>query len=694
MKRRNILFFLLLLIFNYIPITNRGNSISDKADSLRLTMNEIDDEKDKFDFLLKIGDIYKSYDLDSALLYYQSANVLAKSLRYNEGIADSWYRQIIAYKYKNEYDSVEVLIEKYIDISLNNTDSVRIAKGYFQYGMLMKEMDLNELGINYCKKSISYVNNLSESYLLVANYNAMGTLFKNLSDYDSAAVYYLKGLNYLDKEKDEFQIAAIFNTLGDAYLYDAQFETAGKYYNMAININKKYPVRIVKLALNYINLGRLYRDQDKFIEALGYYDQAMDISLQRGDSMAIFHLYNNYGDIYFNQGNYNKAIQYFEKALNGYTRHDYLKGVVVALGNLASVYIEEGNYKQGMALNDSCLSLTYKIGDKGLRMDAYRNISKIFNKTGNYKLSREYLLKYTTLKDSIYNLKKSKFSNDLIVKYEKERQDAQILKLEKETLDKTNQRNLILYSGLGIILLIIFVSIYLRQRAVKEKIIAQHKIRQLEEEKKLMAAKMIVEGQEKERKRIARELHDGLGVLLSATKMQFTTIKDHSPENQPMIKKAIQLLEQASGDVRKISHNMMPGLLTKLGFFEAVEDLFENIHDSGELQALVEIEGEQERFTENKEIMLYRIVQELVNNALKHAKAKKIKLKIDIGPDNLHLVFADDGQGFEVEKVLGSDSESLGLKSIQSRINFLNGKVSIESKPGEGTKYSMIVPVK
>jgi len=203
----------------------------------------------------------------------------------------------------------------------------------------------------------------------------------------------------------------------------------------------------------------------------------------------------------------------------------------------------------------------------------------------------------------------------------------------------------------------------------------------------------MIEGQEEERKRIARELHDGLGVLLSATKMQFTSIKDTSPENRPMIEKAIQLLEQASGDVRKISHNMMPGLLTKLGFFEAVEDLFDNLNDTGNLQAILEINGSQERMPENREIMLYRIVQEMVNNTLKYAQAGKIKLLINVLSDHLTMVFADDGIGFDAEKVLRTNSESLGLKSIQSRVNFLNGEVVLESRPGEGVKYSFQVPL-
>ncbi len=232
-----------------------------------------------------------------------------------------------------------------------------------------------------------------------------------------------------------------------------------------------------------------------------------------------------------------------------------------------------------------------------------------------------------------------------------------------------------------------------RQKIRHEKAMGLEKIQRLEEEKKLMTAKMLLEGQEEERKRIARELHDGLGVLLSATKMQFTTIKNISPENGHIIDRATQLLEQATGDVRKISHNMMPGLLTKLGLYEAVEDLFENLNDADNIHAAFEITGEDIRLPENNEIMLYRVIQEMVNNTLKHAEASEIKLIINVIPDRMDLIYFDNGKGFDMVQVFRNDADTLGLKSIRSRIGFLNGKIDIDSRPGRGTRFAIEIPV-
>jgi two-component system NarL family sensor kinase len=338
------------------------------------------------------------------------------------------------------------------------------------------------------------------------------------------------------------------------------------------------------------------------------------------------------------------------------------------------------------------------VNDKLNRQFIFKGISETLYEMDDYKGSRDYLEEYFYLRDTIFSLEKTEIIADLKLKYEKEKDQARILALENENLEKdldlsleTNRKNIYLFTGLGIIIIILFLFIFFRHKARKEKIITGQRIRQLEEEKKVLAAKALAEGQEEERKRIATELHDGLGVLLSATKMQFSSIKDKSPENKKLIDKATELLEQASGDVRKISHNMMPGLLMKYGLVEAVEDLFESLDETESLNAATEITWQEERLPENQEIMFYRIVQELVNNTLKHAEAKNIKLIVQALPGQLEAVYTDDGKGFVVEEKL--ESRSIGLQSIQSRVNFLNGKVVIESKPGAGVKYIIHIPV-
>lgn len=691
MKIKCLIFFAMPMVL-IISLISQGYAQSQVNDSLKLVISNQQDNTGKAANLVELTKNYFSRNLlDTALYYCEQAFVLSTRLNFTEGLADALYLKSLIYREKSDYKSSLSVTDKYLELYILLNDSLKLAKGYYNLAILNKYMGEYELAIYYCQKSLTYCIPLNNPTLILGNYNCIGSIFiEGKSKYDSAAYYYLKAYDICEKNGIQAHLSTILNNLGIVYFDDEQYEIARKYFNMSLEINQNSNNR-EKMALNLINLGRIASKENDFQKALDYYDQALEIFIEFNDLREIADVYNNMGDAYFNQKRYDLALEKFNLAIEEYRKITYEKGLVLASLNKAAVLSEQGKIKQAIALQDSVLVLADSEGGDKLRMLAYRNIYDNYEKSGNTAQAYEYLKKYFALYSSIYDIDKSKAINTLVLKYEKGKDQARILALEKDNLQKTSQRNAYMFSGLGIVVLALFTIIYFRQKAVHERALTQQKIIQLEEEKKLMAAKLLVEGQEEERKRIATELHDGLGVLLSATKMQFSTISDKSPENKELIDKATRMLEQASGDVRKISHNMMPGLLTKLGFYEAVEDLFEHIDDSKTLNATCNITGDQERLSENKEIMLYRIVQEMVNNTLKHAEARNIELQIRILENKLDIKYADDGKGFDYNQKL--ETESIGLKSIQSRVDFLNGKLEFDSKPGSGVKYTLTIPV-
>jgi two-component system, NarL family, sensor kinase len=312
---------------------------------------------------------------------------------------------------------------------------------------------------------------------------------------------------------------------------------------------------------------------------------------------------------------------------------------------------------------------------------------------GDYKLAYNELKIHSERKDSMFKLEKERVLAELKQYYENEEDQASILRLEKDGLKKKIQRNSLFYSILGLIMVSLYGFLIFRHKLSKTKMLSEQKIIQLEKEQKLMTARNVVEGQEEERKRIATELHDGLGVILSATKMQFSAVRCNDSNDLKIVDKAIRLIEQANSEVRRISHNMMPGLLTKLGIYEALEELFENLVDCKEINARLEIEGDRRRLSENNEIMIYRIIQEMVNNTLKYGNASNIDLIIIISELKLTIHYSEDGNGFNLEKLIASGYKSIGLKSIESRVGFLNGSVSLETSPGKGVDYLIMMPV-
>lgn len=667
------------------------------ADSLKQVISIQQNDTNKVKTLLLLVNELRKYDPQVALQYCNDAYILSKDLDYKTGELNSRLKQSYIFQRMGKIDSAILCISDYKLLSESVQDTERIATSYFQLGNLLRTKGETYTAYNHFQVCLDLYKRINDTIGIICAYISIGIIHKNLSEFDSAAYYYSKALEVSEQIGYEDGIGSSLISLGKIYIEIKDYQNAINYLKRSIEFNQRSG-NIHDEALAYENLGIIADEENDQDKAMEYYTKSLELNRQIKNEIEVNNLLNNIGIVYKKQKNYQKALDNFNSAISVFKRENYSSGLISAMINKATVLGLMGKLQEAMKIYDSCILLTLKSGEREKRRETYENIYLTYKQAGDFEKAFDFFEKYHYLNDSIYTIKKNEVINNLMLKYEKEKDQSTILILENENLVKdlalkkrTNQRNGYLYSGLGLVLIFSFTFIFYRQKSLKDKIIADQKILQLEEEKKLMAAHAIVNGQEEERKRIANELHDGLGVLLSAAKIQFSAIKDKSPENQPLIDKAAKLIEQAAGDVRKISHNMMPGILTKFGLYEAVEDLFENLNDTRGLNADLKIEGETSRMPENKEIMLYRIIQEMVNNTLKHAQAKNIRLKMVIQPNQLTIFYADDGKGFDLEEKI--ISKSFGLTSIQSRVKFINGIIEIKSLPGEGVNFNIVVPL-
>ncbi|HTQ63474.1 MAG TPA: sensor histidine kinase [Puia sp.] len=196
--------------------------------------------------------------------------------------------------------------------------------------------------------------------------------------------------------------------------------------------------------------------------------------------------------------------------------------------------------------------------------------------------------------------------------------------------------------------------------------------------------------QENERKRIATDLHDSLGPLLSAVKLNINSI-EIQPEDQEILEKACRSLDEIIGSMRQISYDLLPNTLELKGLTEAVREFIGHVgYKKGiniQLYVVKDISVPRE-----KEIHVFRMLQEIVHNAIKHAEAKNLQIGLSEEDNSLLLLAKDDGKGFDIEKAK-ENSHGLGLKSLESRCEILNGILSIESKPGFGTNYFVKIPM-
>jgi len=694
-------FFNLLLLISFLYLNvNWYQSQSQSTtylDSLQSILEQQTLDNDRIQLLELLSQGYIQIDPSKSLAFADQLLNISSKKDIVSGIIKA--NSLKSQAYRSMYSLDTALL--FCDIAIHLADSLNdlnsLADLYSKKGHILFLSTGPKAGITHYISSYGLFDELSDSIGMSNSLNGIGAMYMRLSKYDSAIYYFMELVSISEKMEFEESLGKGYLNLGISYLEIQDFDNALTYFNKSIPLNDKNQ-RQDFVSMAYNGLGNISRFKGHMKDALTYYNNALNILEKLNDKKNEANILNNIGNVYEEEGEYNQALYFYREAKSRFEIVSDWDGFTSSYINIGLINARNKNYDQALKIYDSCLITARKFGSLYRIQEAYHAIYKTYQLKKDYKKAFENLESYNIFKDSIFIIEKMELIADLQLKYEKEKDQATILSLENENLEKdldlrrkTNQRNVYLFTGSGTIAILFFFFIFHRQKTRKDKIIADQKIKQLEEEKKLLAAKFLVEGQEEERKRIAQELHDGLGVLLSTTKMQFTTIKDKSPENKPIIEKATKLLEQATGDVRKISHNMMPGLLTRFGFYEAAEDLFDKVNETERLNAELKIVGDTKRLPENTEIMLYRIIQEMVNNTIKHAEASNILLDLNIQPELLNIRYSDDGKGFDVEEKI--ESKSIGLQSIQSRVNFLNGKTEIKSEPTKGVNYIIQIPV-
>jgi len=253
---------------------------------------------------------------------------------------------------------------------------------------------------------------------------------------------------------------------------------------------------------------------------------------------------------------------------------------------------------------------------------------------------------------------------------------------------------LTIYNGFNIICCILIVVtavgvLYYHFYRLKQQTLIQADIIRQQE----LATKRIIAAEENERRRIAADLQDGVGQLLSTTRMNLDTLlgrlMTNSPDNSDLATKTMAMIDEGCKEVRAIAHQMMPGVLLKTGLVAALRD-FVNKLESPKLRITLETSGWDNRINNNIEIVLYRIIQETVNNVIKHAAASQLDIQLTIEDDEVSATIEDNGKGFNTAN---DKFDGIGLKNIITRVEYLKGTVDISSLPGKGTVVAILIPL-
>jgi signal transduction histidine kinase len=305
------------------------------------------------------------------------------------------------------------------------------------------------------------------------------------------------------------------------------------------------------------------------------------------------------------------------------------------------------------------------------------------------------MLQSAKLKDTLFQKENRVQSNYLEALYQSEKKEKEINQLQHEKLVSVlmlKKRNTIIFALFISIVLLIGISILFYRNIHHKRVISdQHlelqkqKIKELEREKQLVATQSLLEGETTERARISKDLHDGLGGMLSVVKLKIANMKGNmimSEEHVATFSGAIEMLDNSISELRRVAHNLMPESLMKYGLNPALTDFCNNIE-------IVKYHffGTDRRLDDKLEVAIYRIVHELVNNAIKHAEASLINVQFILEANRVSIVVQDNGKGFDLKQV--DDNDSSGLKNIRSRVTSFGGKLDLFSAPGNGTEVTV-----
>lgn len=534
------------------------------------------------------------------------------------------------------------------------------------------------------RNAIRYLINATHSkagYMLASTYATLATHYKIVEAYDSAVWYYLKAIPLFESNGypgrvtgESLNLAAVYKELK---LTDKQREYVDKAMKFAhfANDNKSLLLAYLYKALYYTELNEFSLAKKYADSSTVYYSESLDF-IRRQTYFLVK------ADTYQNVKAFDSAVFYFEKCYQLAKNANSGWNMIEPLLQIGYIKLQTKDYKNAEQYLKQGIQLAEKDSIKVFMKEAYGTLSDAYYESGRFKEAYEYLNKHHIIKDTLLSEERKKFALNLEKKYETEKKDAEIA-LQKAELSKKNTLNYLLIGGASAILL---VTLLLYRNYQHKQKIQQQRIIELETEKQLAATEAVLKGEEQERTRLAKDLHDGLGGMLSGIKHSMHTMKGNvimTPENQQAFERSIDMLDSSIKEMRRVAHNLMPESLVKFGLDTAVKDFCNDMNESGALAVSYQSMGlEQLQLDETANITIYRIVQELINNVMKHAAAQSVIVQLNHTDRLLSITVEDDGKGFDTNLLKGA--KGIGWSNIQNRVEFMKGRWDVESQPGKG----------
>lgn len=603
------------------------------------------------------------------------------------------------------------------------------AESFSYEGVCWAFLGFSDSASHRLSKALRIAKNQSNYDLTTKIYGNMGINFSISSQYDSALMLFKEFLDLAKKEGNETDVATASNNMGLLHL------NKGNYYQALsgfVTSEKIFTEQkdTASLSSTYLNLAIIYRDLEYYDKSIQYGKKSLKMKNITNDRRGLMNTYLNLATVFRHQ-NLNDSVEYYLGLANPLAMEvdDVLSQLSINI-TLMKLLIETNRAKRAVEIGLQSLEqindqtnnletfarlklelarayavlgmgqLAEKFVNEGLEVSVENEMSQVseygyevqslvYELSGNYLGAFESYKKFKSLSDSISNTKKGRLISELEIEYDTEQRERMIAEQNFEILNKEssieNQRIQILLLLVGIIVVILIGTVLYLQSRNKQKI----KLYKAIAREKDTGFKAVITATEDERKRIAKDLHDGVVQQIAAVKLTLASVEKKIPkEEREEIVKAKNMAEAAAEETRNLSHQMMPKVLIEVGMVPAMEEVINNSLVMNNMKVDFQQHGLKERYENRIEIAVYRIFQELVNNVVKHSGAKEVDVQLMENGSKLMLIVEDDGVGMNKEK-----NDGIGLSNIKSRLTTIDGKVDYASGATSGTVATIVIPL-
>ncbi|MCI4671371.1 MAG: histidine kinase [Bacteroidia bacterium] len=581
------------------------------------------------------------------------------------------------YAQKLSVDSMKQIVQGQV--------SVQKMKSLLNLSSELKQVD-RELGEAYAHQGRKIALRLQDTAYTWLGHVETSFYKRMKAEYDSAILYATESLRWAELLANERAVGASANELGKIFARMDDPEKSIYYNKIALQIahqtnsNRRLASYRMSIGNSFYDYFRKTQDSQFLDSASFYYEESASSFLEMGDSSGYFQAVGNQTNVFRRQGAYQKALEVSRVEYAYYERSEDVLNLLISSTGLSTVLNKLGKHKEALYYDKIGERIADSLGDKEALRQVYSNMKANFHELNDFKQESETWGKWSFVDSMLNDREMKELSYDLEAKYKNEKQAKEIVEKELEiNAERIRNRNAFLVLGIFMVAMILTGLItYFRYRFIQklrmQKLLA-------DQQKKRFSA--VMEAQERERTRIAMDLHDGLGQLLSAAKMNVSSLDEAiasggDKEDEKIYSSSVKLLDEAAQEVRQVSHNLMPIKLKEHGLIAALKEMAEQINSARETPMLTIASHDfVGRMEVEMEISVYRICQEIINNSLKHSGADKMSLDIKNPGGKLEIVYKDNGKGLSLDDL--NKGSGIGWSNIQLRAELIGASLKVES---------------